>query len=61
MNQRQYCCEIKKYCEAAPEQCPIARKNKDIAEFEEAMLPIRTLFKNSLDAIMEWISRRLKK
>lgn len=32
----EYCCEIKQYCDKGPLQCPIAKRNKDIEEFEKA-------------------------
>ena len=31
-----YCCEIKQYCDYDPSKCPIAKRNKDIDEFEKA-------------------------
>ena len=32
----EYCCEIKQYCEHDPAKCPIAKRNKEIDEFEKA-------------------------
>ena len=46
-----YCCEIKQYCGQDPEKCPIAKRNKDIAELEKAKETII----NEIKRCFSWI------
>ena len=33
---KQYCCENWEYCDESPEECPIAQRKKDYADFINA-------------------------
>ena len=45
-----YCCDMKNYCDRNPNNCPIAKRNKDICDFEKAKLSFQ---KSCLDMIIE--------
>ena len=46
-----YCCGIKQYCDHDPEKCPIAKRNKDIDEFEKA----KATLVNEIKKMFSWI------
>lgn len=50
----EHCCEIKQYCDYDPSKCPIAKRNKDIDEFEKSRSEL-------LQAIKSCLSSRCKK
>ena len=59
-----YCCEIKRYCDHDPSKCPIAKRNKDIDEFEKAKEKFEDLIKEDLKCFarkLEEIFRFIKK
>lgn len=43
----EHCCEIKQYCDYDPSKCQIAKRNKDIEEFEKAKESLKNAIKNS--------------
>ena len=47
----EHCCEIKQYCDYDPSKCPIAKRNKDIEEFEKA----KANLVNEIKKMFSWI------
>jgi hypothetical protein len=66
---KQYCkdCDISKYCENDPAECPLAKEYKQIADFEKAKEQIKTELGKSVvkmlacfERAMQRINKRLK-
>lgn len=41
---KEYCCEIKEFCDKDPEICPIAKENKQIEELKGALQKVADAF-----------------
>lgn len=59
----QYCCdcELRKYCDISPKDCPIAQRNKDVAVANAAITTIKETVQNSVFKIFERIMKAMIK
>ena len=58
---KKYCCEIKQYCEQDPAKCPIAKRNKEIVEFEKAKEVFMNEIKKPFIKFLDWLDWLIKK
>lgn len=56
-----YCCEIKQYCHYDPSKCPIAKRNKEIVEFEKAKEVFMNEIKKPFIKFLDWLDWLIKK
>lgn len=58
--ERLYCCDIKEYCDHNPQECPIAKRNKDIAEIKNAENELIEAIKDRFNPILDKIEKILR-
>ena len=56
-----FCCELKHFCENNPEQCPIAKENKDIADFEKAKQDLFNVVVGDIKKVFEFLIKLVKR
>ena len=54
----EHCCEIKQYCDHDPSKCPIAKRNKDIEEFEKAKANLVNEIKKMFSSILVTVVKK---
>ena len=57
---KEYCCEIKEYCNHNPKECPIAKRNKDIAEIKNAEDELIKVIKIRFNPILDKFEKILR-
>ena len=62
-NIEKYCneCDIKGYCDKIPTDCPIAKRNKQITDFENAKAELKTELSKPFINFFDWLEKKLQR